>query len=198
MEKKRRSKSRLNRCKFPVSGTVKDVDGILWDVRRVRPTKHGFDLCFGTPHYTYRADQRNSSQLIMTKELRSFWRAKRNKGRRVLFDLPASTCTLRRVRRVLNRNQRDDVRQFWTERIEDLASLPTRDFAAKHGVEADVAFDWRIRLVRRRMRAAGWWRTPETLNLLLSATPLGGAGRELGVAISEVQQLRLWANRDSR
>src|SRR5271170_2569186 len=198
MDKMRTSLSRLKRCKFPITGTVRDVDGFVWDVRRVRPTKHGFELCFGTPHYTYRADRRKSSQLIMTKELRDFWRANRNKGCRVLLDLPASHCTLRRFRRRLRLNQQDDVRQFWTERMEDLASLPTRDFAAKHGVEPDVAFDWRIRLVRRRARAAGWWRTPETLKILLSEMPLGEAGRELGIAISEVQQLRLWAKRDSR
>jgi len=180
-----------------IAGRVKDFNKVLWNVREVRPTKHGFDLYFGTPHETYYVPYHGSTQLIVTKALRDFWHANRTKRLRFFLDLPAAANSLKRAVRRLRFNHRDEVRAFWTERAEDLASLPTREFAAKHGVDPGLAFEWRFKLVRRG-RPAGWWRTPEILKVLLSGVSLGEAGRELGIGISEVHRLRRLAKRDSQ
>jgi len=57
---------------FPICGEVKDVDGTLWDVRHVRNTRHGFDLCLGTPANDHGAFRGGLPRLIATEGLRDF------------------------------------------------------------------------------------------------------------------------------
>ncbi len=183
--------------KQATAARVKDFNKASWKVREIRPTKHGFDLYFGTPSETYFGPYRGSPRLIVTRALRDYWHANRTKNLRFFLDLPVSSSGLKLALRRLRFYHREDVKTFWKERAEDLASLPTREFAAKHGVDPAAAFEWRIKLVRRG-RPAGWWRTPQIRNALLSSMSLGEAGRELGIAISEVQRLRRLAKRVSQ
>lgn len=178
------------KLKFPIVGQVKDVDGTLWDVRDVRNTNHGFDLLFGTPAHNHGSYRGGLPRLIATSALLDFWDANRTKGHGFLFDLPAGRTTLKRVRRRLGFNQRHDVIEFWTDRIEDLASLPMSEFAARHGVGLSLAFDWRQKMVGKRARPIGWWRNPEVCGILLSGLTLTKIGRRLNISISQAKRLR--------
>ena len=193
----RRSVSLLRGLKYPVCGQVRDVDGALWDVRDVRTTKHGFDLYYGSPDKAHDTHRGGQLRFIVTKAVRDFWWDNRLESHGFLFDLPAGRTTLKRARNRLQFNHRDDVREFWTERIDDLATLPIGEFAAKHGVDKILAFDWRRRLVGQRARPLGWWRTPETLRVLLSGMSLSQVGRELGIGISQSFRLRRQARKES-
>jgi hypothetical protein len=81
-----------------ILGQVVDVEGSLWDVWRIRDTRHGFDLLFGSPARpsVYRG---GLPRLIVTRALADFWEAHQTK-QRVLFDLPAGRATLKCVRRL--------------------------------------------------------------------------------------------------
>ena len=86
------------RRKFPISGQVKDVDGICWDVCGVRITKHGFDLCFGIPAEDHGAYKGGTMRLIATQALQDFRIANRTRGHGFLFVLPAGRTTRKRLR----------------------------------------------------------------------------------------------------
>jgi hypothetical protein len=185
-----RAKLRAKGRKYSIAGQVRDVDGDLWDIRDVRDTKHGFDLYFGIPANNHGAYHGGLPRLIVTKALRDFWQANRTKGHGFLFDLPAGRTTLKRARKRLGFHYLDDLTEFWTDRIEDLESLPAREFAAKHGVELDVAFDRRLRMVGKRARAIGWWRKPKIRKILLSGLSLSQVGLKLDISISQAKRLR--------
>lgn len=183
--------------KYPIVGQVNDVDGVLWNIRDARDTKHGFDLYFGTPARNRGSYRGGLPRLIATKALRDFWDANRTKGDGILYDLPAGRSTLKRVRHRLGFNFVDDRAEYWTDRIDDLTFLPAREFAAKHGVELDVAVDWRFRLLGSSTRAMGWWRKPKILKILLSDLTLSQVGLKLGISISQANRLRHRAKLES-
>ncbi|MDQ6733257.1 MAG: hypothetical protein M3Z35_03940 [Nitrospirota bacterium] len=176
--------------KFPVIGEVKDVYNHLWDIRDIRDTKHGFDLYFGAPANNHGSYRGGLPRLITTNALRDFWHANRTEGHGLLFDLPAGRTTLKRARRRLGLNQRNDVTEFWTDRIEDLGSLRMGEFAARHSVDLSMAFHWRKKIIGKRARPIGWWRNPETRAILLSGVTLSRIGRRLDISISQAKRLR--------
>jgi len=175
---------------YPIVGQAKDVEGQLWDIRDVRETRHGFNLHFGTPADDHGAFRGGSPRLIATKGLVDFWNANRTRGHGFLFDLPAGRTTLKRARRRLGFNYNDDVTEFWTDRLEDLETLPAREFAIRHGVVLDVTFERRRKMVGMRARPRGWWRTPEIRGILLADLTLIRIGRKLGIGISHAKRLR--------
>ena len=193
-----RATPKKTRDRFPITGQVRDADGDCWNVRDVRTTRHGFDLYFGTPENNHGAYRGGLPRLIATQALCDFWEANQIKGRRVLFDLPAGATTLKRLRRRLGFNFRDDTREFWTARKEDLDSLPTREFAARHGVKTEVASDWRRKIIGIRARPIGWWRRPKFRKVLLADLTLSEAGRKLGIGISQAKRLRDRARLESQ
>jgi hypothetical protein len=178
------------RLMFPICGEVKDVDGTLWDVRDVRDTRHGFDLCFGTAANDHGAFRGGPPRLIATEALRDFWEANSIKGHGFLYDLPAGRTTLKRVRKRLGFNQREDTRDFFADHAEDLESLSVREFAARHGIAREVACDWRRRIVGRRTRPGGWWRKAKFLKILRADLTLIEMGRRLGIGISHAKRVR--------
>jgi hypothetical protein len=186
------------RLMYPVCGEVKDVDGTLWDVRDVRDTRHGFDLCFGTPANDHGAFPGGPPRLIATEALRDFWEANQIKGHGFLYDLPAGRSTLKRVRRRLGFNYRDDTREFFADRAGDLESLSVRDFAATHGIAPEVAGDWRRKLVGRRTRPSGWWRKAKFLRILHADLTLIEMGRRLGIGITHAKRVRDRARLEAR
>jgi hypothetical protein len=177
--------------KFPIIGQIKDVHGAVWDIREVRITKHGFDLHFGNPSDAHGSYYGGLPRLIDTQALHDFWDRNRLKGHGFLFDLPAGRTTLKRARRRMGFNFDHDYEQYWVSLLPDLAALRPRDFAAKHGVKPELAFDRRAKMLGRRARPLGWWRTPETIALLLSGRTHKAVGLELGIGTSQVHRLRV-------
>jgi hypothetical protein len=176
--------------KYPIFGQVTDVDGDVWDVRDARGTKHGFELYFGSPANDHGAYSGGLPRLIATRALWEFWDANRVKSHGFLFDLPAGRTTLKRVRRRFGFNFDQDWEEFWEDRLEDLALLTPRKFAAKHGVTVENAFDRRTKMLGTRARPIGWWRKPEIVAVLLSGLYLREMGEKLDISSSQAFRLR--------
>lgn len=174
---------------------VRDVGDVLWDVQETRATRHGFSLHFGRPADENIACYHGHPRLIVTKALEDYWYAIRATGHGALFDLPASKQALQCARRQLGLRYHDDAKAFWTERIEDLESLPPLELAAKYEVKSGRARFWRRRLVGPRTRPAGWWRTPEICAILLSDKPLRQLSEELKIKRHYACELRRRAKR---
>jgi hypothetical protein len=172
-----------------ILGQVVDVEGYVWDVRQIRDTKHGFELLFGSPARPgiYRG---GLPRLIATRPLADFWEANQTKHSGVLFDLPAGRTTLKRVRHRLGFNYHQDRADFWQERIQDLASLKSREFARRHSVPVYTVVDIRRKLLGNSTRPAGWWRKPEFLEILRSNVSLRVMGEKLGISTSQAHRLK--------
>ena len=183
--------------RFPVVGQVRDIDGACWDIRDVRITKHGFDLYYGTPETNHGAYCGGQS-LIATRALCAFWDANRLKGHGFLYDLPAGRTTLKRLRMRLGFNFCHDTREFWTARKEELDSLSTCDFAARHGVPKAMAFEWRRKIIGIRARPMGWWRKPKVRKVSLAGLTLVETARKLGIGTSHAKRLRDRATLESQ
>ena len=124
-------------------------------------------------------------RLIATKELVNFWDRNRLKGfNGLLFDLPAGRTTMKRLRRKLGFNFDNDYEDYWESLLPELATMPPRDFASKHGMKQHVAKHQRFKRVGRRTRPHGWWRTPETIALLGAGLTLKETGAKLNIGTS--------------
>jgi hypothetical protein len=184
----RNTKLPAPKMKFPVLYQVRDVDNDLWDVRDVRPTKHGFDLLYGSRVYRL-TNFRNGPGLIVTKELFDYWEANKTKRDGVLFDLPAGRTTLKRARSRCGFNHNRDVKDYWTEHIPELQTLSAR-VAARHNLDVQLVRDSRFRVLGRRARDLDWWRTPEPVAVLRSGITLREIGEKLGIGTSHASRLR--------
>ncbi|MBV9507589.1 MAG: hypothetical protein JO323_21555 [Acidobacteriia bacterium] len=169
---------------------VYDVEGHLWDVREIRESRHGFDLLFGSPDSHLGVYRGGLPRLIATQSLIEFWDANRTKHDGILFDLPAGRSTLKRIRRRFGFNYLDNLSEFWKERLDDLETLSAREFARRHNVNVQVVFDTRPKILGRRARQIGWWRTPERLEILRSKLSLREVGEHLSISISQAHRLR--------
>jgi len=186
--------SRMRNYKYPVIGQTTDHAGVIWDVRDVRTTRHGFDLLFGNIGESYASNVVGLPRLIATRELFNFWETNRFKGHGFLFDLPAGRTTLKRLRRKLGFNFDNDYEDYWESLLPDLAAMRPRDFAAKHGMKSNLAFGRRHKMLGpRAARPQGWWRTPETIALLQSRRTFREIGETLGISISHAKRLRTQA-----
>jgi hypothetical protein len=159
------------------------------DVRDVRPTKHGFDLLYGSRVYRL-TNHRNGPGLIVTKQLFDYWEANKTKHDGVLFDLPAGRTTLKRARARLGFHYDHDVKNYWTEHLQDLQKLPLREIATRHNVDICVASKRRRDFLGLRARPLNWWRTPGTLAILRSGTTLREIGDRLGIGTTHAKRLR--------
>jgi len=171
-------------------GQTRDVDGKMWAILQRRPTKHAFDLLYGNPMTASGHYRGGIPRLIVTHELRAFWDLNRTKLDGFLFDLPAGRTTLKRARKRLGYDVRQARADFYRERMQDLATLRPAEFAIKHDVTKDLAFDWRLRLVGTCARPKGWWREPRVLEILRNSPTLAAAARQLGIGTSHVGRLR--------
>lgn len=181
--------------KSTILGRVRDVEGVPWDVREIRDTKHGFDLLFGSPAPRLGSYRGGLPRLIATRPLMDFWEANRTKHDGVLYDLPAGRTTLKRLRHRFGFHYLDDLSEFWKERIEDLKALSTREFAMRHNVDFEVVSDAHARLLGRRARELDWWRKPRPLKILRSNITLREMAGKLGISISQAKRLRDRARR---
>jgi hypothetical protein len=172
---------------------VRDVYGVNWDVRKILPTRHGFYLFFGSPS---NGVWTSNACIIATKELRKFWDVNRTRHDGLIYDLPVGRSTVKRVRRRLQFNFREDWCKFWQDRIDDLKTLSARDFGAKHKIDYHVVNEMRFKILGRRARQLGWWREPAVLDILLAETTHRAAARELGIGTSHVFRLREQARKE--
>lgn len=183
-------KPKTSKLPFELIMRVRDVDGAYWDVYEARPSKHGFSVLYGLPVSELGDLRGGNLQLIATHELVQFWEANITKRDGIIFDLPAGRTTLKRMRRRLGFHWNDDMRQFWLDRIDDLRNLSAREFAERHGVNVDLVFDSRLRVLGPVAREPGWWTNARTLNVLKWNVPLRVIGRELDISISHAKRLK--------
>jgi hypothetical protein len=177
------------KMKYPVLYQVRDVDNDLWDVRDVRPTKHGFEILYGSRVYRL-TNHRNGPGLIVTKQLFDYWEANKTKRDGVLFDLPAGRTTLKCARSRCGFNHNRDLKNYWSEHIPELQTLSAREFAARHNLDVQLVFDSPFRVVGRRARDLNWWCTPETLAILRSGITLREIGKKLVIGTPHAGRLR--------
>jgi hypothetical protein len=182
--------------KYPAVGRLKDVDGVLWDIRDVRDTKYNFSLYFGTPANNHGSYRGGLPRLIATKPLRDFWRSNPVESRGFTYDLPAGRTTLKRLRKRLGLHYLDDLTEFWTDRLADLKSLPMRDFAARHRVPVQVALERRRQMVGKFARECDWWRTPKIRKILLFGLTLREICEKLDISPTHASRLRIRARQE--
>ena len=179
--------------KYPVLFKVKDVDGILWNVREVREGKHGFDLLLGTTASQF--PQPGYRSIIATPELIAFWEKHRLDLGGINSDLPASPAALAHVRARYGFRFRRDMKRFWSDHAEELKSLTTREFAERYHREVPEVCAARLRLFGRSRRAEFWWHAPETLALLASGLRSKEISEKLGITRTQARHLIRQARR---
>jgi hypothetical protein len=184
-----KTKLPAKKMKYPVLCEVRDVENDLWDVRDIRPSKHGFDVLYGS-RVSRLTNLRNGPGLIVTKQLFDDWEANKTKHDGVLIDLPAGRTTLKRARAHLGFHYDHDVKNYWTEHLHDLQKLPVREIAARHNVDICVAKKRRRDFLGVRARQLNWWRRPETLAVLRSRITLREMGEKLGIGTTHASRLR--------
>jgi hypothetical protein len=169
---------------------VRDVEGKRWGVRQIRPTRHGFDLLFGSPTPDRKSLFSGLPRLIATRSLIEFWAGNRTRYHGFLFDLPAGRTTLKRVRHRFGFHWKRDMARFWKDRMHDLQTLTPREFAARHDVSLVMVKDARFRLLGRRARDLGWWLAPQPLAILRSKLVLREMAERLHISITHAARLR--------
>jgi hypothetical protein len=184
--------------RFPKLGEIADLAGTLWDVSEIRPTKHGFDIYYGTPTSHPGGDLRVRPHPIATIGLMEFWHDNSTRSHGFLFDLPVGCSTLKNMRARLGFNFHEDLHAFWEDRIDDLRSLSRKKFAARHGVSPELASHRRRKMVGNTARVPGWWRKREVIAILLSSQSLVGIGRKLGISVGYVSRLRQRARQEAQ
>lgn len=169
---------------------VEDIWGDLWDVREERQTPHGWPLCLGWPAKAARGKGGGGGpRAIVTEPLTTYLASVRHDPACAVAELPLGRTALKRLRAVLGHHWRDDRALFWIERIADLADLTGPAFAARHGVTPSAASLWRVDLLGRRVRPPGWWREPDTAEVI-ETWATAAAADALEIAAQSVRRLR--------
>jgi hypothetical protein len=155
-------------------------------VEQVRPTRHGFDVLFGQKE----GEPLRISRLVYTKELRDFWEKNKSLHNGTLSDLPIGRTTIKRARHRLGFNQRKDVSKFWMDRIDDLKTMKTSDFAAKHNLSRWMVADMRSKLFGPSHRKVGWWKSRTVMQFLRSGVTCREIKAKLGISLTHASRLR--------
>lgn len=179
-----------------IIGETEDLDGFLWDVREVRPTRHGFSLFIGWPS-GFRGKGCGGPRLIPTRELQDYWAARALSRDGSIFDLPAGATALKRLRRSMGFNSYAAHQQWWQEHIFDLARLSLTDFARIHGVCLSDVSRVSKEFFGPRQRHPGWFQQPQAKALLLSDLPHAWVAHKLGISIGASGRLRSMLRRQN-
>lgn len=172
-----------------IVGHVTDVWGDDWDVREMRPTDHGFPVCFGWPKGIARGRSGSGGpKVIVTTPLAAHLEKHRLEPGKLA--LPIGNTAIKRLRRLMGHYHPIDRAAWWQERIGDLAEYTTEQFAETHGVSVGAIVMARQAFFGPRQRAAGWWRTPATVHILTSRQPTAEIAVELGLSVISVRRLR--------
>lgn len=166
-----------------------DVWGDVWDVRERRPTDHGFDLSLGWPQGVPRGrGGAGSPRAIVTTDVAAYLETQRHTPAQIR--LPCGRTAIKRLRRLLGHDWRADREGWWSERIDDLATMTTDEFAHKHDISAGAVSVNRQALLGRRCREAGWWRDDAVRAILLSDAPITSIADDFDIAVGSVRRLR--------
>lgn len=167
---------------------VVDIDGDLWSVYESRPTNHGWPVLFGRPA---EATGRGANAAILTRELADHLTAHRMAKRLEMLDLPElSVSCIKAFRKRLGFNRYDDARAFFEARVDDLRNLTLEEFARKHKVKAGAAEQWRLELVGKTLRDAGWWRDEAVVEALKSDASAADVAAFIGQSVGSAGRLR--------
>ena len=133
-----------------VGDYVRDVAGLLWLVRKVRPTKLGFDLCFGSLAYGLPRGHiaKGRPTLIGTHALVAHWRSA-GSDTKAGIGLPVGRNTLPNLCRRLGLRRQTESQQVWRNPIADLKKLPVCEFAEYYHVPISTAIRWRAHILDR-------------------------------------------------
>ncbi|WP_155804529.1 helix-turn-helix domain-containing protein [Magnetospirillum fulvum] len=172
-----------------IIGETADVWGDIWDVREHRPTDHGFDLSLGWPQGMPRGrGGAGSPRAIVTPDVAAYLESLRHTPAQIR--LPCGRGAIMRMRRLLGHDWRADQWLWWSDRIEDLATMTTDEFAREHSVSVGAISTNRQALLGRRCREAGWWRDESVTAILMSDAPISSIADDLGIAAGSVRRLR--------
>lgn len=168
---------------------VGDIWGDTWDVAERRPAPaYGLEVVLGWPAGMPRgAGRAGGKRVVITPELGALLTAHRTSPGDLV--LPIGMTALKRLRRLMGHNRYLDSAAWWEARIDDLSTLTSPEFAARHGVDPHTAAVARLRLCGSKLRPAGWWLTPEVKAVL--AAPTAQAADELGISAGGVRRLRV-------
>ncbi len=164
---------------------VSDASGGLWEVWDSRVTAHDFAIYLGR---AIPITGPGGATVILTTDLVGY--LERHRRSPDLIDLPISATTVKRLRRVLGHNWYEDGERWWLQRMRDLETLTSADFAVKHGVKVEAVTYARLNLLGPRQRPAGWWRDPATADLILSAQSRIYVAQMLDICASAVGRYR--------
>lgn len=135
---------------------VRDVNGILWIVREVRPTQLGFALYLGNLAYGLPRGYiaRGRPQLIGTPALMAYWHSARS-AVEASKSLPVSGNTLPKLCRRLGIRRRVERPDYWRNPLADLKRLPVCEFAELYQISLGMAMRWRARILDRSENILG-------------------------------------------
>jgi hypothetical protein len=128
----------------------------------------------------------------LTRELKDWLDEHRYGATTHVREFPFSRWTLQRMRRLLGHHGKLDRRQWWIDRIDDLATLLSKDFVAKYASEravSDAAVDLaRKELLGLRGQHKAEWRTHA--DLILGPLPTQAVATQLGYSVDVICKMR--------
>jgi hypothetical protein len=167
---------------------VKDVFGRWFKVSEIRTTRHSFDVYLGRAEDRVKRWGIGRTGVILAKPLARY--LTRLRMRPWDIDLPISTCTLNKLRKRLGFHIRRDIRHWWEDRREQLATLSRVEFAALHGRHRTTVGYHGKHLIGPRIKPRFWWKAPDVQALLLSGRQDAEIATALSIAPSSVRRLR--------
>ncbi len=182
------------------SDLITDEWGIAWSVTSNRPTDHDFHLFFGTPASGTLRHVWN--KLIVTPDLARCLRHAGPDWRNLGLGLGEKI--IKKLRRRLGltkirsnpRNPRNP-REWWGARHDDLLTLTTADFCARHGVSTTAVNRARERISGPR-RTTGGWRSPSRQEALASGRSAAAVAAELGLSEETIRIYRKRMRREKK
>ncbi|WP_428031471.1 hypothetical protein [Ancylobacter sp.] len=172
-----------------IVGATIDLWGDKWDVRERRATAHGFSVAIGWPHGLPRGKAGTGGpRVIVTPDLAAHLQAVSD--RPGAHGLPIGNTAVKRLRRLLGLDWRDDRAAWWAARADDLADLTVEEFGRRHGASAGAIINARHALFGPTSRPAGWWRAPDVQELILADRPRALIAENLGLSVGAIGRLR--------
>lgn len=172
-----------------IIGTTLDIWGDEWDVRERRETAYGFSVTIGWPHSLPRGKAGTGGpRVIVTPDLAAHLQAVRD--RPGAHGLPIGNTAVKRLRRLLGLDWRDDRAAWWAARADDLADLTVEEFGRRHGASAGAIINARHALFGPTLRPAGWWRAPDVQEIIHADRPRVLVAEELGISVGSLGRLR--------
>jgi hypothetical protein len=172
-----------------IIGRVLDCEGDPWDIKEFRPTGHGWMIAIGWPSGLPRGKGGcGGPRVILTRELVDHLESvKHALNPTSAARLPVGRPTMKRLRRLLGHNRKDDRRSWWEAHAEELYTTSFVEFGRRHGVTSSAAELMHEELFgRKRGRPTGWWSEPEAAPLLLSNLPTVEIADRLGRSVKEI------------